>query len=186
MNFPNFLSLFTNLCHGFHFLFAQSLKVSQWWELRVCSDHFVDIFFPCHLFRLLESPEFGGALQSLYSPNISFPSLFFSRLFVIFLTPTSIFCAKQKHLYICLKFFFDRQCLRSYCGPREVMRQAKQKQTLKPVLQEAISKFKTYNDSSLRRKSTLLNLVSANLHLEVVQPFKAQPPWCVGDNIRVN
>jgi len=66
------------------------------------------------------------------------------------------------------------------------MRQAKQKQTLKPILQGAISKVKTYNDNSLRRKSTLLPLVSANLHLEVVQPFKAQSPWCVEDGIRVN
>lgn len=106
VNFPNFLSLSTNLCLSLHFLVAQSLKVSQWWELRVCSGHFVDIFFPCHLFRFLESPEFVGALQSLYSPNISFPSLFFPRLFVIFLTPTNTFCAKQKHLIYLLKFFF--------------------------------------------------------------------------------
>lgn len=146
---------------------------------------FEDIFFPRHSCRLLESSEFVGVFQSLYSPSISFPSLFFPRLFVIFLNPMGIFCARQHLIYLPLKFF-DSHCPGSHRSSRDAMRQAKQKETLKPILQGAISKVKTYNDSSLRRKSILLPLVSATCTGKLPGHLKPLPHWCVVDGNRVN
>lgn len=144
-----------------------------------------DAFCPRHSCRLLESPECVGVFQSLYSPGISFPRLFLPRLFGVFLTPTLSFCPRQQHLIYLSSNFFGKHCPESHLSPREILRQAKQSETPKPILQGAISKVQTHNDNSLR-KSILLLLVSATCTWNMPCYSKPLPHWGVGDGNRVN
>lgn len=135
---------------------------------------------------LPESPEHVRAFWILYSPSISFPSLFCFRFSGIFLTPIVVFYSRQQQLIHLPWSIFLQTLPWEICQSKETLRQAKQRKVFKPILQGAITMVKTHNENSLRRKSMLLPLVLATFTFNALCHSKSVPHWGVEDNNRIN